>query len=138
MNLESEHIQQAIRSAEQNTSGEIMVIVTKKRSANVYEEAQKAFSKTGLGKTRAKNAVLIFIAEGSREFAILGDSGIHAHVGQDFWQELSTTLTRSFKENKFTSGLCEAISLCGEKLKIHFPRKTDDKNEVSDEVVIHH
>ena len=39
-----------------------------------------------------------------------------------------------FKEENFTEGLIEGISMAGEKLKKHFPYHSDDINELSDEI----
>lgn len=134
MNLDNDKIVAAIGAAEKNTSGEIQVVVTKKRTHDVYQSAQKTFEKIGLGKTKLKNAVLFYIAERSREFAILGDSGIHEKVGQDFWHTLRNTLNENFRQGQFTQGLCTTIRLCGEQLACHFPAKKTDVNELENKV----
>jgi uncharacterized membrane protein len=134
MNLEHEKIVVAISDAEKNTSGEIQVVVTQKSTHDVYKSARKTFKKIGLGKTKCKNAVLFYIAEQSREFAILGDSGIHERVGQDFWNDLRDTMNENFRQSQFTQGLCTVIRLCGEKLACYFPAEKTDVNELENKV----
>lgn len=134
MNLNNDKIVAAIILAEKNTSGEIQVVVTKKTTRNIYESAQKTFEKIGLGKTKLKNAILFYIAERSREFTILGDSGIHEKVGQDFWNTLRDTLNRYFSDSQFTEGLCTTIDLCGQKLSQYFPTDKMDINELENKV----
>jgi len=134
MNLEHEKIVAAISEAEKNTSGEIQVVVTRKTTHDVYKSARKMFEKIGLGKTKRKNAILFYIAERSHQFAILGDSGIHEIVGQDFWNDLRDTLNENFSQSQFTQGLCTTIRLCGEKLAGHFPAEKTDINELENKV----
>lgn len=134
MNLDNDKIVAAISAAEKNTSGEIQVVVTKKATKDVTQSAQKTFEKIGLGKTKLKNAILFYIAERSREFAILGDSGIHEKVGQDFWNALRDTMNENFRQSQFTDGLCTTIRLCGDKLSHYFPADKMDVNELENKV----
>lgn len=134
MELDHDKITQAIVLAEQDTSGEIQVVVSRAAVKNAYEAAVKTFERIGLGKTKDRNAILFFIAERSRNFAIIGDSGIHENVREAFWIELKDELASHFKNGAFTEGLCKTIASCGEKLKAYFPRHANDANELSNTV----
>lgn len=134
MNLDHEQITKAIGLAEKNTSGEIQVVVSRAAVKDAYEAAVKAFERVGLGQTKDHNAILFFIAEKSRNFAIIGDKGIHGKVHDGFWAELKDELSSHFRRGEFTQGLCKTIASCGEKLKAHFPCHPDDANELSDSV----
>lgn len=134
MNLDHEKIADAIRNAEKNTSGEIQVVVSRASVKDAYEAAVKAFERVGLGKTKDHNAILFFIAEKSRLFAIIGDKGIHEKVHDEFWVELKNELSSSFHRGEFTEGLCKTIASCGEKLKTYFPVHAQDVNELADTV----
>lgn len=137
MNLDYKKITAAIKRAEERTSGEIQVVVTKAKVHDVMAAAKAAFEKTGLGKTREHNAILFYISEKSHRFAILGDNGIHAVVDPGFWERLATELSVYFARHEFTEGLTRAIESCGEKLKTLFPRRESDVNELSDAVHVH-
>lgn len=136
MNLDHEQITEAISLAEKYTSGEIQVVVSRFAVKDAYEAAVKAFERVGLGKTKDHNAILFFIAEKSRRFAILGDKGIHEKVHDEFWAELKDELSAHFRRGEFTLGLCKTIASCGEKLKAYFPRHSADVNELADTVHI--
>ena len=39
-----------------------------------------------------------------------------------------------FRNGKFTEGLCEGVKSASEQLQKHFPKKSFDKNELTNEV----
>lgn len=136
--VDGARVRAEIESAEQKTSGEIRVSVAPLFWGDVRAEAEKAFVRLGMTQTRQRNGVLIFVVPSRRRFVILGDEGIHAAVGQVFWEKLSEILTRHFKVSDFTAGLIECIHSVGEQLAAHFPHEGKaDTNELSDEVDLH-
>ena len=66
----------------------------------------------------------------------MGDGGINAKVGNDFWNHIKTEMLNFFKEEKFSEGLEKGISMAGEALSAHFPYQKDDVNELSDDIII--
>ena len=133
--LRDEEIVAAIRAAEVLTSGEIRVFVTHHRVNEPLAAAQKEFVRLGMTKTSEHNGVLIYVAPLSRKFAIIGDSAVHAQCGDAFWSEVATEMTAHFKREQFTEGVVQAVHKAGELLARHFPRGTDDRNELPDGVV---
>ncbi len=125
---------EAISQAELKTSGEIRVHIRKKCSEDSLKDARRTFRKLGMHRTKNKNAVLLFIAQDSHRFAIIGDEGIHRHVGESFWDKTRDGLTQSFLQGRFKEGIMEAVQNIGDKLKIFFPAGSDDKNELSNTV----
>ena len=83
-------------------------------------------------KTKDRNGVLIFVAWKSRKFSIVGDEGIHAKVGGPFWNETRDSMTAHFSKNDITGGILAGVRSVGDKLKAHFPSKSGDRNELSD------
>lgn len=137
-NIEQQRIIDAIRGAEQQTSGEIRVHVQATvRSAEIRTVAERTFERLGMTKTALRNGVLLFIATNDRRFAILGDRGIDEKVPPGFWDEIAAKLTIRFKSSEFTDGIVEAIHAAGEKLKQFFPRAVTDVNELSDDIDVH-
>jgi len=124
----------SVREAENETSGEIRVHIESKLKGDVLDRAAWLFKKLGMHKTAERNGVLFYLAVNDKKFAIIGDAGIHAKVPDGFWDDISVLLTKNFKEGKFTEGLSEGILLTGKHLKIHFPHKKDDVNELPDEI----
>ena len=127
-------IVEAIRSAEKETSGEIRVRVKARCGQDPMKEAQKVFRRLGMHRTRERNAVLIFVAFKSRCFAIFGDEKIHEKVGGQFWNATRDTMNSFFLKGDILGGITAGVRSAGERLKTHYPRKSDDKNELSNTV----
>jgi uncharacterized membrane protein len=132
--LEHARIVEAIGAAEGLTSGEIRVFVSHKPTEDPVSAAQKQFTALGMEKTRERNGILLFVAPAAQKFAIIGDVGIHAVCGDEFWQSLAAELSGRFKEGEFTVGIVATVRRAGELLAKHFPRRPDDQNELSNEV----
>jgi uncharacterized membrane protein len=129
-----EDIRQAILNAELDTSGEIRVHIETNCQGEVLDRAAYLFKKLDMHNTELRNGVLFYLAVNNRKFAVIGDKGINAMVPENFWDDIKMSLLNNFRESRFTDGLVEGIRLVGEKLKSHFPYKTDDINELPDEV----
>jgi uncharacterized membrane protein len=124
----------AIRAAEQKTSGEIRVFISDKNVTDPVAAAQEQFTRLGMAQTRDRNGVLIYVAPRSQQFAVIGDSGVHARCGAAFWQELARSMSEQFRRGDFTAGIVQGIQRAGELLGQHFPRHPDDHNELPDRV----
>ncbi len=127
-------IVEAIRQAELKTSGEIRVHIQKKCGADSLRDARRLFRKLGMHRTQNKNAVLLFIAADSHRFAIIGDEGIHRHVGESFWDKTRDGLAQAFLQGRFKEGIMSAVYDIGDQLRIFFPAAANDKNELSNTV----
>lgn len=128
-------IQAAISEAERLTSGEIRLFVDKYCHINVLDRAAFIFHEIGMDKTAERNGVLIYLAVESRQFAIIGDSGIHRHVGDELWHEVRTEMQHHFLSGDLPGGIVHGILAAGEALGRFFPYKGDDKDELSNEIV---
>ncbi len=131
---QQENIRVAIMNAELDTSGEIRVHIENTCKGDSLDRALEVFTKLGMEKTAGRNGVLIYLAVKNRKFAIIGDEAIHAVVTEVFWDSVKNKMMNRFRENQFTQGLVEAITETGLQLKKYFPYKTDDVNELSDEI----
>ena len=124
----------AIKAAEDHTSGEIRVHLDSNLKRPILDEAVVVFKRLKMDRTALRNGVLIMLIPEKREFCIIGDEGIDALVPDDFWDEERDIMASHFKEGRFADGLVEAIGQVGIKLKEHFPVADDDVNELSDEI----
>lgn len=130
--LELDRVEEAIRAAETQTSGEVRVSISPPFWGDVRSAAEHAFARMGMTRTRQRNAVLFFVVPSRRKFAVIGDSGIHEKVGQQFWDSLTADMTEHFRHDDFTGGLVRAIRAVAEELALHFPWHEGDKNELPD------
>jgi uncharacterized membrane protein len=124
----------AIAEAEKNTSGEIRVHLENKCSADVLDRAAQVFAKLHMHKTKERNGVLFYLATEDHKFAILGDAGVNAKTGPDFWDTIKAGMAEDFSKGNFTEGLVNGIIKAGEQLKVHFPYQSDDVNELPNEI----
>ncbi len=131
---EKKLIVRAVCQAEHKTSGEIRVYLERKSKGHVMEQAKKVFEKLGMTRTKHRNGVLIYFSLRGRNFAILGDRGLHEKVGDDFWKDVAFGMQNSFSKDDFVGGLEAVIREIGERLKKHFPRELRDIDELPDEI----
>jgi uncharacterized membrane protein len=116
---DEEEIVDAIREAEQKTSGEIRVHIERHTDKDVF----------------VQNGVLIYLAIDDRNFVILGDKGINDVVPEDFWETTKDLMVSHFKKGNFKQGLIDGILLAGKQLQNHFPWDPDsDVNELPDKI----
>lgn len=127
-------VAQAVARAELITSGEIRVHIEEHIEEDVLQHAAFVFHELGMQHTRERNGVLLFISVNDRLVAVFGDQGINDKVPQGFWDSTVAILKQHFAEGKQAEGLCEAVRVVGEKLASFFPPRSDDKNELSNEV----
>jgi len=125
----------AIQEAERKTSGEIRILVSKDKIEDPVLEAQKIFLREKMDRTAERNGVLIYIAPLSQKYAVIGDQGITEKVGNQFWSEVVDSMGGYFKQADFNQGVVEAIQKIGETLAMHFPRRGDDQNELSNTIL---
>ena len=123
-----------IREAESKTSGEIRVHVDKARIKDPVKHAARVFDKMGMANTRERNGVLIYVNSSKREFAIIGDKGIHEKVGEGFWKRAAGDMSGAFRESRYLDGVVAAIDAIGEKLRRHFPGKEEEVKEMRDDI----
>lgn len=137
---EKAQIAEAIGEAEKQTSGEIRVYIEGKcKHADALERVRRIFAKLKMFATKERNGVLVYVAVTDRKLAIYGDVGIHAKVGDTFWNESVRKMIDIYSaDNNLTKGIVDVVHEIGAALKLHFPYdKATDINELSDEVIVH-
>ena len=134
---EKQLIVQAIQKAEQRTSGEVRIYIESHcRFMDPLMRAAEVFHVLKMTETTARNGVLVYVAMKDRQLAVYGDEGIHAKVGNAFWNMQVQKMLEHFNKNNYAQGIAQIILEIGEALFTHFPYdgKTD-KNELPDEIV---
>jgi len=133
-NEEEQRILQAIARAEKNTSGEIRVHLQRNKPGEIMENAARTFEKLGMHQTSLRNGILFYIDIDRKQFAVIGDKGIHEKAGKDFWEKLAGILHTYFRQGKYAEGIIRAIDEAGVQLKKYFPYQPNDVNELPDEI----
>ena len=134
---EKARIVEAIRLAEQQTSGEVRVYIERHNPlVDTVERAREIFFQLQMDETEHRNAVLLYMATSHKELALFGDEGIFKATGPTYWNHAVQTMMSEFTANDVCGGMVDCIHRIGETLKEKFPyNKTEDKNELPDEII---
>jgi uncharacterized membrane protein len=131
---EESEIVEAIRLAEEQTTGEIRVHIERATDKDALVRAREVFHELNMDVTELQNGVLIYLAVDSHTFAICGDKGINDRVEADFWDCTKDTMLEQFRKGNFKQGLIDGITRSGQRLKELFPWQEGDTNELTNEI----
>lgn len=134
-NQQRTEIEDCIAAAEKTTSGEIRIFIEEKCPGNVLDRAAFIFQKLNMHRTRLRNGVLIYVSYADKNFAIIGDAGIHAKLKEGFWEETAAKMKEKFSGDNLKEGFLAAIQSISRELAQHFPLHPGDKNELPDSIV---
>jgi uncharacterized membrane protein len=128
---------EAIRKAEQKTSGEIRIYIESRcKYVDPLDRAAEIFWTLKMDHTAYRNAVLLYVAVKDHQFAIFADKGIHERLGNDFWKKEVDEMSIHFREHHYLDAVLLVISDIGVALSEHFPYDpTADKNELPDDII---
>jgi len=138
---ELDSISNRIAEIEKLTSGEIRICFKKntawaERKLSSREMAVKEFHKLGMNNTKDKTGILLYILFKDRKFEIVADKGINEKISGEKWTVITDHLISEFKEGNYKAGIVKALDEIKEILIKEFPRKDDDTNELSNDIVI--
>jgi uncharacterized membrane protein len=119
--IDAAAIEVAIDRVRRTTTGDLRVVIAPAFWGSVRHNADRALALIGHGRA-ARNGVLLFIVPRRREFAIVGDAGIHARAGEDLWTGARDRLGEAFRSGRYTEGIIEAVEAIGAALSRHFPK----------------
>ncbi len=131
---ERRQVAQAIGEAEQRTSGEIRVHIEDHIEEDVLEHAAYIFEELGMQHTQERNGCLVYVCVADRLVAVIGDKGINERVPEGFWNGVVEQLKLHFAAGRQAQGLCEAVHQVAAQLQQYFPRRSDDRDELTNEV----
>ena len=136
-----EEIQNKIYEIEKTTSGELRLILRRRRgynfrSVDFHDLALAEFYNLEMHKTKFRNGVLIMIFFEEKKFEIIGDEGIHSILKDEFWNDISNILTKEFREGNYKKGILDCLDKTGNSMAKKFPYLEGDVNELPDKIVI--
>lgn len=133
-------ITDAVRRAEAATAAEIRVHLERRvhrwpgQRADALRRARKVFAHLGMHLTAERHGVLIYLALDDRKLAIVGDEGIHGRVGDTYWEAVRDLMVAKLGEGRALDAVLSGVAEVGRVLAEHFPRRPDDRNQLSDQV----
>lgn len=101
----------------------------------VHHRALETFVEEEVFDTRDRTGILLYVSLREHRIEVLGDTGINQHVAPDDWAEVVARIRRGIRNDNLTTGLVEAIEMCGDLLEQRGVEiRPDDENELSDTV----
>jgi putative membrane protein len=97
-------------------------------SKAVWSMALKHFA--DLAPTRASTGVLLYISLEEKQVAVVADRAIADKVPPGYWDIPRDLIVAGFAAGRHTDAVIEAVQEVGTHLALHFPRSTDDTNEL--------
>jgi uncharacterized membrane protein len=137
------NIERAIRESEALHSGQIRFAV--EHSLDAHEvmhglsaraRALEVFGELSVWDTEHNNGVLIYFLLADRDFEIVGDRGIHAHVGPDGWEKISRRMEEMIRGGEFEGAVIWGIRAVGDHLRSYFPAGRGRSSELPDRPVV--
>ena len=135
-NADLDAVAAAVSHAERGTAAEIRVHLDDRCAGDAMARAIEIFERLHMHRTAERAGVLLYLAVTDHKVAVIGDTGIHQRVGQGYWDGLVARVIGHLREGHPREGLVGAIAELGAALSAHFPRRRDDRNELSDRVSI--
>ncbi len=134
---DNSQIVEAIRQAEQQTSGEIRIFVESKNPfVDPVDRAKEIFFQLKMEHTENRNAVLLYIAMDHKELALFADEGIYKATGKTYWDDAVKKMLSNFTKENISNSIEQCVLQIGQTLKEKFPyNSATDKNELPDEIV---
>jgi putative membrane protein len=101
----------------------------------VRRRAAAIFQAAAAGRTTGRTGILIYLSLAERRAEIIADEAILKVTDEHTWGEAMTALIEHVREGRAGEGICAAIERVGTVLSEHFPRSTDDSNEIPDKLI---
>jgi putative membrane protein len=103
--------------------------------ARAHRAAVEQFHTRGLGRTAARNSILIYVSLTEHYARIIADEGLDSRVEQGEWQKAVDALVAEIAEGRVAQGFIAAITLCADVLALHYP-PGDETNHLPDRIYL--
>lgn len=101
----------------------------------VHRRALQSFVEEEVFDTRDRTGILLFVSLREHRIEVVGDTGINQQVKPGDWIGVVARIREGIRNNNLTTGLEEAIEMCGRLLERRGVNvRPDDANELSDTV----
>ncbi len=99
----------------------------------VDRAARQQFAALSARAQGSATGVLIFVALEDRQVRIEAERAIHDKVGETVWRQAAEAIAREMRAGHDpTRGIIQAVEICGDALKTHFPQSGPHRSSHSD------
>lgn len=110
------------------------LVPPKLQEARVWKAALASFVERGVYSTRHQNGILIYLSETERRVQIIADTLAFKTLPKETWAKEAKEISRGVRDGNPVEAICQTLDSLTAQLEKHFPKSTDDSNELSDEV----
>ena len=105
------------------------------KTRRVRRRAVMLFKTGAERRTIGRTGILIYLSMGERRAEIVGDEAITEVTTPETWGEAMTALIQEVKAGRPGDGIVSAVGLIGTVLAEHFPKTSEDSNEIPDKLI---
>lgn len=113
-----------------------LFIHEKEMLATVDRAARESFQRLRVSQTEAQTGVLIYVSLFERMVRVLGDDTVANKFTDEDWKSVCRLVTDGLANGRAVDGFIHAIDTTGHLLEKHFPIRSDDKNELSNQLYL--
>lgn len=105
------------------------------KTMRVHDQAVRQFRVGAERRTTGRTGVMIYLSMREHRAEIVADESIAAIVPAEVWGEAMGDMLSLIRKGRVAEGLAVGISDVGHVLAQHFPRGSDDENELPDRLI---
>lgn len=105
------------------------------KTARVHERAVRAFRIGAERRTAGRTGILIYLSMREHRAEIVADEAIATKVAPEVWGDAMNAMLAHVSEGRIADGICAAVDQVGAILAPHFPRASDDTDELPDRLI---
>ena len=105
------------------------------KTRRVRRRAIDLFKTGAERRTMGRTGILIYLSMGEHRAEIVADEAITHVTTPETWGEAMAALLVEVKAGRPGDGIVAAVGLIGEVLSAHFPKTSEDSNEIPDKLI---
>ena len=105
------------------------------KTRRVRRRAIMLFKTGAERRTVGRTGILIYLSMAEHRADIVGDEAITRVTTPETWGEAMTALLTHVKAGRPGDGIVAAVEIIGEVLAEHFPKSSEDSNEIPDKLI---
>ena len=105
------------------------------KTRRVRRRAVMLFKAGAERRTIGRTGILIYLSMAEHRAEIVGDEAITAVTTPETWGEAMAALIKDVKEGRPGDGIVAAVGMIGDVLAEHFPKSSEDSNEIPDKLI---
>jgi putative membrane protein len=112
-----------------------LFLTSVRREREVLRTARSEFTRLGVGRTKGRTGLLIYLSRFERTLVMIPDLALEQKIVPGMWDEWSRKYQTAGSEQKLLDNLEELLSALKGPLSRQLPRQNDDINELPDHLV---